>query len=234
MFAAIALSLAACSANPDKQVARDAASAMTGSPETVTAVNSLVLDGRGERLQPAATIAAFHESFNFRRRQWRIDMTRFDGSNPPEFGVQVLNGKIAFDQSARGPIQEAPSQVELRRAELYHHPIGFLFTAFLRGSKLSNARHEAEWESVDMMVDSTVYTLFINPADKLPIRIASRTSDGKMIETLFSGYKKFHGYAMPTRFERKVDGATVFTLEAPRQFTGPEIDLSVRREVARN
>ncbi len=233
-FLLIALAMAACSANPDKQVVREAATAMTGSPETVTAVNTLVLDGRGDAYQPESKIAAFHESYNFRRRQWRMDMTRFDSSATPQFGVQAFDRRTAFDEGPSGSPRPADtSEAELRRAELYHHPVGFLFAALLRGSKLSNPRREAESESIDLTVENTVYTLSINSADKLPIRIASRTSRGQLIETFFSDYRKMQGYRMPARFERKMDGKTVFTLEAPRQYAGADLDLSAR-ELARN
>src|SRR6266478_5163151 len=72
--------LAGCSTNPEKRVPRAAADAMTGSPWTLTAVASLTMEGSGviresAEASPEFTVAAFKKVLNFRKRQWRGDMT---------------------------------------------------------------------------------------------------------------------------------------------------------------
>src|SRR5450631_2426539 len=73
--------LVGCSTNPEKRVPRAAAGAMTGSPWTLTAVASLTMEGSGaihtisEHYSPQSTVTSFKRVLNFRKRQWRGDMT---------------------------------------------------------------------------------------------------------------------------------------------------------------
>jgi len=207
--------LAGCSANPGKQVPREAANAMTGSPETITAVSSLTIIGSG------VDLASFKRVMNFRRGQLRQDQTVLRGAVPVR-QVTGVEGKIAFDVDAAGKASVVPAQeAGMRRAELLHHPLGFLLAVFSRDGPLSNTRTEGNQKAVDITVDGVTYSLFIDSVSKLPSKIVSKAGDAAM-ETSFDKYVNLHGYKLPSRITTKVDGRVTEDLTIEQQFAGPD------------
>lgn len=221
IFVAIAGAvLAGCSANPQKEVARKAAIAMTGSPETLTAVVSLTLEGTGSL--DGAPVAAFTRAMSFRKERLREEITRA-GLAP---SVTGLDGKLAYRFDVEGRrLNDSEADAADRRSRLYHHPIGFLLAAFSANPKLGNTRLEGAEEAVDLTVPSGTYSLFIDSQTGLPARVVSREGDS-IRETSFSQYQKVHGYTLPYRIVEKKDGQTVAEWNIARQFAGWDIPLA--------
>ena len=215
----VALS-AGCGANPGKRVPREAANAIAGSPETITAIGSLTLLGTGTDFDGGAkfTVTSFRRVLNFRRRQMRQDQTRV--LDPPAGAVPQrqtggAEGQMAFRDDA--PVGEP--EAGWLRAALYHHPLGFLLAAFSTDAPLSNTRLEGNREAVDITIGGETYTLFIDGESKLPVRIVSRHG-GTTMETSFSQYVNLHGYKLPARIVTRLDGRVTEDLTIEQQFAG--------------
>lgn len=224
-FFAILL-LAGCSANSEKRVAREAAAAMTGSPETLTAVSSLTLEGHGtgSDADGSFTVASYTRSTSYRRSQWRQEQTRV---TTPANATQVrrggFDGKAAYDENPDGTIARLPQQeARRRRTEMYHHPVGLLLAVFANRAVLSNTRTEGNLAAVDVTLDGVTYSLYIDATAKLPAKIVSKEA-GEVMETSFSQYVTLHGYKLPGRIVTKRDGRVTSDLTITRQFAGPDL-----------
>lgn len=224
-FFAILL-LAGCSANSEKRVAREAAAAMTGSPETLTAVSSLTLEGHGtgSDAEGAFTIASYTRSTSYRRSQWRQEQTRvITSGNVTQVLRSGFDGKSAYDENPDGTIAHLPQQeARRRRTEMYHHPVGLLLAVLSNAATLSNTRTEGNLEAVDITLGGLIYSLYIDAATKLPAKIVS-TEAGEVMETSFSQYVTLHGYKLPGRIVTKRDGQVTTDLTITRQFAGPDL-----------
>jgi hypothetical protein len=215
--------LASCSANPDKRVAREAAVAMTGSPETITAIAGLTIDGNGSRFDGAPfTVSSFKRTMNFRRGQWRQELARAaDGAS--QIQITGLDGKIAFNIDPAGsPARLSDEEAQQRRAVLYHHPIGFLFAVFSKDAPVSNTRTEDGMEAVDMTIDGVTYSLFIDAATKLPAKIVSKARGDAVMETSFGKYTNVHGYKLPSTITTRLDRRVIAEFKIEQQFAGAE------------
>jgi len=224
-FLAILL-LAGCTANSEKRVAREAAAAMTGSPETLTAVSSLTLEGHGtgSDAEGTFTIASYTRSTSYRRSQWRQEQTRV---TTPANAMQVrrggYDGKAAYDENPDGTIARLPQQeARRRRTEMYHHPVGLLLAVFSNAATLNNTRTEGALAAVDITLDGVIYSLYVDAATKLPAKIVSKEA-GELMETSFSQYVTLHGYKLPGRIITKRDGQVTSDLTITRQFAGPDL-----------
>ncbi len=217
-----AILLMGCTTNPEKRVPRAAADAMTGSPWTLTAVASLTMEGSGMmrevRLEDGSqfTVTSFRRVLNFRKRQWRDDMTVVSDSpsSPPERISMGLIGGHPFRQNTeRDRDPQLPSEV-------LRHPIGFLQAAFSGTLPLSSTRTIDGLDAVDLTVDGEVYTLFIDKGTNLPAKILT-THQGPMgavtTETAFPAYKTIHGYKLPSRVVTKLNTLVVEDLKIEQQ-----------------
>ena len=220
------LLLAGCTANSEKRVAREAAAAMTGSPETLTAVSSLTLEGHGtgSDAEGTFTIVSYTRSISYRRSQWRQEQTRL---TTPATAMQVrrggYDGKAAYDESPDGTIARLPQQeARRRRTEMYHHPVGLLLAVFSNAATLNNTRTEGALAAVDITLGGVVYSLYVDAATKLPAKIVSKEA-GELTETSFSQYVTLHGYKLPGRIITKRDGQVTSDLTITRQFAGPDL-----------
>jgi len=233
--------LAGCSANPQKQFARDAANAMSGSPATLTVVSSITMEGSGTVLDAASgskyTVKSFQRVMNFKRGEWRQEEIRVADTEgvsmkkgaakataakadaEPETVVRAVFGKTAFNVNAEGTAAPLSDQdARDRHEELYQYPIGFLEAVFTKNSKIGNQRTEGNEEAVDLTVDGITYTLFIDQGTKLPTRIVSKTRNGEStLETSFDKYVNLRGYHLPSHIVMKVDNAVTADLKIDRQ-----------------
>jgi hypothetical protein len=209
--------LAGCSANPEKRVAREAAIAMTGSPETVTAIAGLTIEGNG-----------FKRTMSFRREQWRQELTQAAADRAPHIQITGFDGKAAYVIDPAGsPARLSEQEAKDGRAVLYHHPIGFLFAVFSKDAPVSNTRTEGGMEAVDMTMDGVTYTLFIDGATRLPTKIVSQAHDATpgdvVMETSFGKYTNVHGYKLPSRITTKVNQRVIADLNIEQQFAGADV-----------
>jgi hypothetical protein len=220
-----AVLLAGCSTNPEKRVPRAAADAMTGSPWTLTAVASLTMEGSGVIHDAAQQFAvtSFKRVLNFRKRQWRGDMTVVSDSprSSPELLSMGLIGDHAFKRNIEGEARDPQLKSEVLR-----HPIGFLQAAFSGTLPLSGTRSSGGMDAVDLTVDGTVYTLFLDSVTKLPAKISS--PGDVAIETTFPSYKTIHGYKLPSRIVTKVGALVIEDLKIDQQVASADsVELTV-------
>ena len=222
----VILLLAGCSANSEKKVAREAAAAMTGSPETLTAVSSLTLEGHGTGSDAEGTfaIASYTRNISYRRSQWRQEQTRVTApANAAEVRRGGFDGKAAYDEKSDGTIARLPEQeARRRRTEMYHHPVGLLLAVLSNLAVPSNTRIEGNLAAVDITLDGVIYSLYIDATSKLPAKIVSKEG-GEVLETSFSQYVTLHGYKLPARIVTKRDGQMTSDLTITRQFAGPDL-----------
>ena len=239
----VVFGLVGCTANPQKQFARDAANAMSSSPATLTVVGSITMEGSGTVYDPASgakyAVKSFQRVLNFKRGgQWRQEEERVaethkdEGAKAaaskvsaaksnaaPQIVVRGVYGKTAFNVNAEGTAASLSDQdVRDRREEIYQYPIGFLEAAFARNSKLGNQRTEGNEDAVDLTVDGITYTLYTDTGTKLPTRIVSKTRNGEStLETSFDKYLKLRGYTLPSHIVMKVDQMVTADLKIDRQ-----------------
>ena len=215
---------ASCGTTPDKALPREAATAMTGSPATLNDISrTLMVQGSGEMLNveqglapeaepPKLTVTHYQRVFEFGRRRWRQDLTGIanDSAATPQRQITAVDGDVAFSAAPDGTAMRATDQVaRQRRAELYYHPIGFLQAVFSGRGIASNTRREGNFEAVDMTIDGSTYTMFVDPATKLPARITSRGDTPNLrdvlIETTLGNYTTVQGHRLPGRMTTRLD-----------------------------
>jgi hypothetical protein len=239
----VLLTIVGCSTNPQKRVPREAANAMVGSPETLTAISGLIIEGRGIDYEPSSkpfpdvapkyTVASLHRDVSFRRGQWRQEATLLPAAATKDASPQIqiigLDGKLAFNITPNGTPERVagPDAGQARRAQLYHHPIGYLLGVFSRNYPLNNARTEGGLDVVDMTVDGTVYSLYVDIKTKLPAKIVSK-EHGSVLgevtrETAFDRYVKSRGYTLPTRITTRLDNRVISEIDIERQTAGPDV-----------
>jgi hypothetical protein len=206
--------LTACTTTPGKRVPREAATAMTGSAETLTAISALSIEGA------SPDITSFKREMNFRRGQFREEETRgsqrevsgFDGKAPYRIAPDGVAAKLSDEQS------------NIIRAEMYHHPIPFLLAVFSLDVPAGNTRTEGNMEAVDITVSGITHTMYIDESTKFPGRIVSRihleNGGSVLMETLFDKYVNVHGYKLPSVMTRKLDDQVIFQIHLDVQHAG--------------
>lgn len=185
---------------------------MTGSPETLTAVVSLTMEGTGSQEGSAVT---FTRAISFRRERMREEVTRTGMAA----SVTAVDGNLAYRMDGERAVRESDAEATNRRARIYHHPIGFLLAAFSANPQLGNTRVENGDEAVDLIAGGATYSLYIDSQTHLPTRIVSHES-GRLRETSFSQYQRVHGYTLPYRIVEKMDGQVAAEWSIARQFAG--------------
>jgi hypothetical protein len=213
-FGLMIAALTACTTTPGKRLPREAANAMTGSAETLTAISALSIEGSG----PGMT--SFKREMNFRRGQFRQEETR--GSQRE---VSGLDGKAPYRISPEGIAEKiSDEQAKIIRAEMYHHPIPFLLAVFSRDVPACNTRTEGALEAVDITVNGITHTMYVNTSTKLPAKIVSHINaengTNVVMETLFDQYVDVHGYKLPSEMTRKLDNQATFQIHLDVQHAG--------------
>jgi hypothetical protein len=217
--------VSSCGTTPDKALPREAAVAMTGSPATLADISrTLMVQGKGQ--MPGFTVTHYQRVFEFGRRRWRQDLTRISDdittSTASERQISGVDGDVAFDVAADGTATRVSEEIAReRKAELYHHPIGFLQAVFSGRGVASHTRREGQYEAVDMTIDGTIYTMFVDPATRLPARItspAANTNSGNiLIETTLANYTTIQGHRLPGRVTTRVDNRLVSDITFDQQ-----------------
>jgi len=226
--------LIGCSTNPEKGVPRAAADAMTGSPWTLTAVASLTMEGSGmmheiqSEASPQFTVTSFKRVINFRKRQWRGDMTVVSTSSSPV--PQLLSMGLVADKTFQTSLLPAETRNGFDpqlRTEVLRHPVGFLQAAFSGTVAPTGSRVVDGMDAVDLTVNGTVYTLFLDGSTKLPVKILT-TAGSTILETAFPSYKTVHGYKLPSRIVTKVGSSVIEDLKIDQQVASADtVELTI-------
>jgi hypothetical protein len=214
-----------CSATPEKDVVRKAAIALTGSPETLTAVASLTMQGSG--MVAGVRAASFTRVLTVRGGRMREEVAL---AGVP-LAVTGIDGDVAYRVNADGHAEREPETAAVRRARLYHHPVSFLLAALSSNAKLDRPRVEGGEQAVDLTVAGGTYSLFVDAATGRPSRITSREGASGVRETSFGNYQTQHGYTLPQEIVERVDGQVVATWQVARQFAGWAIPLQMPKEL---
>ena len=254
LILAVALLSGGCTANPDKRVPRAAAEAMTGSPQTIVDISPmLMIEGAGamfnlgQNLDPDAdlpkfAVTRFQRVLQFGQGRWRQDVTRvptyITANTAPQRQITAVDGTIAFDTTADGMATRLGEQIGLdRRAELYHHPLGFLRAVFTQRGQVSNTRTEGSMAVVDMAVDGTTFTMYVDSTTNLPAKITSKVYNVNLgdvvMESTFTDYMNVQGHQMPGRIITKLDKYVTSDINLTQQsLSGNFGDLAAPSSVA--
>ena len=230
----VALLLCGCNTTVDKQLPREAAVAMTGSPATLNDISRLlVIEGVGNvsdvsqgaapDAEPAKfTLTHYQRVMQFGSGRWRQDLTRIPSGAPsdatvPQRQITAVDGNVAYNMTADGKAIRQPDEIgKARRGELYHHPTGFLQAVFSERGKVSNTRTEGNFQAVDMTVDGVTYTMYVDPMTKLPAKITSM-SGNNLMETSFDNWMDVQGHKMPGRITTKLGKWVISDITAKQQ-----------------
>ena len=233
--------LAGCSANPHKLVPREAATAICGSPATLTAVVTMTIEGKGTRFAPEKlNVTNYRRTMAFAFGRWKQEETLRPAETPggaPWTEIAGLDGTLAFDVAPDGtPTRLSDDVTKIRQTELLHHPLAYLSAVFGDAGALSNTRTEGDMEAVDMTIQGTTHSLFIDKTTKLPVKIVSLIHTAERgdltMETTFADYTRAYGYNLPTKIATKVNDNLVADLNIDQQFFGgATVSLTAPKEL---
>jgi hypothetical protein len=250
-FVAFALALSAgCMRSPETALVREAAEAMGGAAK-IASVEILTLEGEGEAYNfgqnrspegelPKFTVTELRRVIDFSGARWRQEALRtpmFLTANPPAKQILGVEGDVAYNVSPTGAVTRATARTAQDRAsELYHHPVGILREALGTEAHLSNPRKEGGQDVVDVATSSgATYSLYIDEATKLPVKVASKTSHpvlgDVLMETEFSDYQETDGLKLPAVITSRLDGDVVAVTRVKSASINPEAgDLEAAAE----
>lgn len=191
---------------------------------------------------PKFTITNYQRVMQFGLGRWRQDVTRIPAdvtaNTAPQRQITALDGTVAFDTTADGTSTRLGDQAGLdRRAELYHHPLGFLRAVFSQRGQVSNTRTEGDMDIVDMTVDGTTFTMYVDSATRLPAKITSKVYHVNLgdvvMESAFTNYMNVQGHQMPGRITTKLDKYVILDVTLAQQsLSGNFGDLAAPPSVA--
>lgn len=214
LFALVLVATACASRTPEQQIVQDAAAAL-GGRDTVLAVKTLTLDGKGTQhnlgqdMTPDATgqtftVTAYHRAIDVAGGRGRVELTR-----TPNF--------LYF----RGPAPQNQAAGE-KRIDTLHHPLTAVRAALDPGATLSNPRTVGGERVVAVKTaDDNSFTLAIDAKTNLPTRVVSMTDNAVLgdvaIETSFANYLDVGALKLPSRVTTKTDRFTTAEFHIDKQ-----------------
>jgi glyoxylase-like metal-dependent hydrolase (beta-lactamase superfamily II) len=217
-----------------------------GGRDAVEAARTVVLTGEGEELLVgqgptldhdwlSAKLTELSWAFDLEHGRWRqrrVVTPAWAAQDPaPSVEVAGLDGAIAFDVDPDGGATRALASVARdRSAELYHTALGILRAASVPGA-VSNLRRGDGGDIVDVRVaDGRVFALTLDPATRLPARIASASDDSLLgdvvVETELAGYQPAGALRLPTQITSKIDHQRVAVLRVTSAVNAAVGDLA--------
>jgi glyoxylase-like metal-dependent hydrolase (beta-lactamase superfamily II) len=236
----------------ETELVREAAEAMGGASK-VASIEVVILEGEGEAFNfgqskspdgelPRFTVTGLRRVMDFPGGRWRQESLRtpdFATANPPARQVLGVAADVAYNLSPAGTATRASARTAMdRAAELYHHPVGILREALGTEANLENRRREGGRDVIDVVTASgATYSLFLDEATKLPVKVASATSNpvlgDVLMETEFSDYVDTDGLRLPSVLTSRIDGDVVaVTRVSGTTINGEPGDLDAPAEAA--
>jgi len=166
-------------------------------------------------------VTEYRRLVDLRKRQWREESIHtpayLTGWPDPFRVIAAYDHDVAFDVDNGEPTRVDALIERDRRAELYHHPLGFLFAATAPGARLDNARQAGDHDAVDLLtVDGERFTLAIDRATGLPLRVVSTGFEAALgdvtVTTRFSAFQPSGGLTLPVRLVKSIDATVVSDL----------------------
>jgi glyoxylase-like metal-dependent hydrolase (beta-lactamase superfamily II) len=229
----------ACARPTPERRAVDAAAAALGGAERLLAVRTVVIEGEGTQYNLGQDIVPGASGQTFAVTQYKraIDVpgerARTELARVPKFNywqglatqrqVQGIDKAVGYNVAPSGAASRvASAAADDRRAELLRHPITAMRAALDPAARLSNFR-SAEGESrVDVVTsDGRAFTLAIDAATKLPIRVSSQANHVNLgdvvVSTTFADYQAVGGLQLPTRLTTRTDDFTTAEVRVTTQ-----------------
>jgi hypothetical protein len=251
LLGAIALShLSGCSGwqTREARIVHDAAAALGGA-NVVRDVRTMTAEGAGEVFALGQNrtldgpllqwhVTGYRRAIDVDRGRWRDELTQtaafVTGWPDPTPVVAGYDDDVAFDVDGGQASRLDATTARDRRAELYHHPIGFLRAALATGARLDRARTEGDQDAVDLIVATGErYTLYVDRHSHVPQRIVSKSDVPPLadvtVETTFSafigaasgGSAGAPGVKVPSRITTRVADAIVKDVRLTKVLVNP-------------
>jgi glyoxylase-like metal-dependent hydrolase (beta-lactamase superfamily II) len=143
-----------------------------------------------------------------------------------------LDGAAAYNVAANGNATPAPTFVQDRQRDFYHHPLTIVRAALDPATKLANARTAGNERLVDITTANGVtVTLAINGAG-IPVYATTKADHPNLGDvvytTSFADYQDVNGLKLPAQISTKIDDFTLVETRASKQaIDGDAGDLAV-------
>jgi hypothetical protein len=232
--------------SPEQRIVHQAAAAL-GGVDNVRGVRTMVMEGGGDvrALGQNRTldgpllkweVTGYRRAVDFEGGRWRDESTQtaafVTGWPEPAKVIAAYDANVAFDVEDGEASRLDAIAARERRAELYHHPIGFLRAALADRARLEHARTEGNDDAVDLIVapHDERFTLYVDRGSHLPQRIVSKShvaplgdvaitsAFGEFIDVATSGLK------VPSRMTKLVDDTVVAELRITKAVVNAPVD----------
>lgn len=232
---------------PERQVVDDAAQAMGGRDQVLSA-RTLLVEGAGHDMNVGQSlrydelglqsdvyqIRDYKRAYDLTNQRGRFEAIRqaqypFYQGDPAQRQIQGFDAGTVFNVAANGNAVRvfAPGQIAARRVEYLRHPLTIVRAALQPSARLSNVRTQGSDRLVDVTSDGVTLTLAIDAATKLPSRVIqmvdSATLGDTAISTEFRDYKTVSGLQLPTRITTKTDRAVSADIRIQKQSLNSDV-----------
>ena len=235
----------------ETRIVHDAAAALGGATN-VRAIRTMLAVGAGEVFAFGQNltldgpllqwhVTGYRRAIEFERGRWRDESTQtaafVTGWPDPTPVVAGYDDDVAFDVDGGQASRLDAMTTRDRRAELYHHPIGYLRAALATGATLEHARTEDGHDAVDLLIaGGERFTLYVDRHSHLPQRIVSKSHVAPLadvtVETTFSAFIEAASGAsagavavkVPSRMTTRIEAAIVKDVRLTKVLVNPAPD----------
>ena len=235
----------------ETRIVHDAAAALGGATN-VRAIRTMLAVGAGEVFAFGQNrtldgpllqwhVTGYRRAIEFERGRWRDESTQtaafVTGWPDPTPVVAGYDDDVAFDVDGGQASRLDALTARDRRAELYHHPIGYLRAALATGATLEHARTEDGQDAVDLLIaGGERFTLYVDRHSHLPQRIVSKSHVAPLadvtVETTFSAFIEAASGAsagavavkVPSRMTTRIEAAIVKDVRLTKVLVNPAPD----------
>jgi glyoxylase-like metal-dependent hydrolase (beta-lactamase superfamily II) len=224
---------------PERHIVERAAAAL-GGIDRVRAVRTMTMAGGGDVLALGQNrtldgpllkwrVTEYRRAIDFEHDRWRDAWTQtatfVTGWPDPTPVVAGYDNDVAYDVDEGHASRLDAIAARDRRAELYHHPIGFLRAALAPKAKIDRARTEGDEDAVDLTnANGERFSLYVDRTTYVPRRIVSQSHVAPLgdvsVSTTFDAFTDAGGVKMPSRTTTRLDGTVVTDLT----FTGVAVN----------
>jgi glyoxylase-like metal-dependent hydrolase (beta-lactamase superfamily II) len=230
----------------EQRIVRDAAAAL-GGVDAIRETRTMIVEGGGDvrALGQNRTldgpllkwdVTGCRRAIDFEHERWRDESTQtpafVTGWPDPAKVIAAYDANVAFDVEDGEASRLDALAARERRAEVYHHPIGFLRAALAGRARLERARTEGNDDAVDLIVApyDERFTLYVDRVSHLPLRIVSKShvaplgdvaiasKFGELIDAATGGVK------VPGRMTKLVDDTVIAELRITKAVLNPSVD----------
>src|SRR5678815_922668 len=191
---------------PERQVVDDAAQAMGGRDQVLSA-RTLLVEGAGHDMNVGQSlrydelglqsdvyqIRDYKRAYDLTNQRGRFEAIRqaqypFYQGDPAQRQIQGFDAGTVLNVAPNGNAVRvfAPGQIAARRVEYLRHPLTIVRAALQPSARLSNVRTQGSERLVDVTSDGVTLTLAIDAATKLPSRVIQMVDSATLGDTAIS------------------------------------------------